>query len=64
MRIGFLLEPHANFVCKKASQKLHALFRVSKFISKWKTRVIMKAFIMSQFSYCPLVWYACAIAEH
>ena len=49
-------ESHLNLVCKKVSQKLHALARVSKFISKKKLRVIMKAFIMSQFSYCPLVW--------
>ena len=35
---------------------VNALVRVSKFISKKKLRVIMKAFIMSQFSYCPLVW--------
>ena len=52
----FSFEPHLNLVCKKVSQKLHALARVSKFISKKKLRVIMKAFIMSQFSYCPLVW--------
>ena len=43
-------------VCKKVSQKPHALGRVSKFISKKKLRVITKAFITSQFSYCPLVW--------
>ena len=49
-------EPHLNLVCKNASQKLHPFGRISKFISKKKLRVIMKAFIMSQFSYCPLVW--------
>ena len=49
-------EPHLNLVCKKYSQKLLALTRVLKFILKEKLRVIMKAFIMSQFSYCPLVW--------
>ena len=49
-------EPHLNLVCKKVSQKLHALARVSKFISKKKLRVIMKALIMSQFSHCLLVW--------
>ena len=37
-------EPHLNLVCKKVSQKLHALARVSKFISKKKLRAIMKAF--------------------
>ena len=49
-------EPHLNLVCKKVSQKLHGLARVSKFISKKKLRIIMKAVIMSQLSYCPLVW--------
>ena len=43
-------------VCKTVSQKLHDLARVSKFNSKKKIRVTIKAFIMSQFSYCPLVW--------
>ena len=37
---------HLNLVCKKVSQKLHVLARVSKFISKKKLRVIMKAFTM------------------
>ena len=50
------LEPHLNLVFKKVSQKLHALATVSKFISKKKIRAIMKAFITSQFRYCPLVW--------
>ena len=49
-------QPHLNFVSKHFSQKLHTLARISKFISKKKLRVIMKAFITSQFSYCPLVW--------
>ena len=49
-------EPHFSLVCKKISQKIHALARVSKFISKKKLRFIVKAFILSQFSYYPLVW--------
>ena len=49
-------ELHLNLVCKKVSQELHALARVSRFIPKKKLRAIMKAFIMSLFSYCPLVW--------
>ena len=49
-------EPHFSLVCKKISQKIHALARVSKFISKKKLRFIVKVFILSQFSYCPLVW--------
>ena len=49
-------EPHFSLVCKKISQKIHALAKVSKFISKKKLRFIVKAFILSQFSYYPLVW--------
>ena len=49
-------EPHLNLVQKKVSQKLHAFARVSKFVSTKKLKVITKAFIMSQFSYCSLVW--------
>ena len=48
-------DEHVNSLCKKASQKLHALSRVSHFMNKDKRRVLMKAFIEYQFGYCPLV---------
>ena len=41
---------------KKASQKLHALARVSTFMNLEQRRKIMNAFIASQFGYCPVVW--------
>ena len=47
---------HISKLCKKVSTKLHALARVSNFMSQEKLRLVMKAFIESQFSYCPLVW--------
>ena len=47
---------HIGNLCKKASQKLHALARILKYMDKDKLRTIMKAFITSQFGYCPLVW--------
>ena len=37
----------------KASKKIHALSRV---MDQNKRRKLMKAFIISQFFYCPLVW--------
>ena len=43
-------------LCKKASQKLHALARISHYMDLNKRRNLMKAFITSQFSYCPLIW--------
>ena len=49
-------EKHVSNLCKKASQKLHALARVSIFMQIEQRRTIMKAFIHSQFGYCPLIW--------
>ena len=47
---------HVSGLCKKASQKLHALARVANYMNTNKRSMIMKAFITSQFGYCPLVW--------
>ena len=47
---------HVSGLCKKVSLKLHALGRISNYMSTTKLRMILKAFIESQFSYCPLVW--------
>ena len=47
---------HVSKICQKVSLKLHALTRISHYLSTEKLRIIMKAFIESQFSYCPLVW--------
>ena len=47
---------HISNLCKKGNQKLHALARISKYLSKDKLKIIMKTFIISQFNYCPLVW--------
>ena len=50
------LEPHVENLCKKAGQKLHALARIANYMDIIKNHSIMNAFILSQFSYCPLVW--------
>ena len=47
---------HVNKICRKAGQKLHALARLSVFMSIDQRKVIMNAFISSHFSYCPLIW--------
>ena len=45
-------------LCDKASLKLHALARISPYMNLEKKRMIMKAFISSQFGYSPLAWMA------
>ena len=47
---------HVNNLCKKATQKLNALARISGYMDSSKKRTTMKVFITSHFSYCPLVW--------
>ena len=49
-------ENHVTSLCRKASQKLHALARMSHYMDLNKHRNLMKAFITSQFSYYPLIW--------
>ena len=41
---------------KKAGKKLHALARVSNYMSFNQKILIFNAFISSQFNYCPLIW--------
>ena len=43
-------------ISNRVSMKLHALARISNYISQQKFRMLLKASIESQFSYCPLVW--------
>ena len=49
-------ENHVSSLCKKASQKLHALARIVNYMDLSKRKSLMKAFITSQFNYCPLIW--------
>ena len=43
-------------ICNRVSMKLHALARISQFMKIHKRRMTIKAFLASEFGYCPLVW--------
>ena len=51
---NFSFEYHINRICRKASQKLNALSRITKYISEDKKRMLFN--IILQFNYCPIVW--------
>ena len=51
-----IFDEHVSALCKEASNKLHALSRVSRYMTFKQRKIVMKAFISSQFGYCPLVW--------
>ena len=52
----FDLDEHVTSLCRKASQNLNAVARVAQYMNLAYSRLIMNAFIFSQFGYCPLVW--------
>ena len=66
--LGVLIDSNLNFekhvsninvnvnVSKKAGNKLFALSRMSTYLGTDKLRLLMRAFVTSQFQYCPLVW--------
>ena len=47
---------HMNSICKKTSQKFNALARIAPYMKIQKRKTIIKSFVTSQFSYCPLIW--------
>ena len=49
-----------SIIWKKANYKVTALARMVKNIPLERKRLLMKAFIESQFSYCPLIWMFCS----
>ena len=49
-------EPHVRSLCKKASQKLNAFARIACSLKFGQRKLLLNAFITSQFSYVPIVW--------
>ena len=47
---------HISTVCSKTENKLAALTRLSKILNEKQRGRIIKAFLDSQFNYCPLIW--------
>ena len=49
-------DKHVLNIIKKANSKLSALSRLTKFMILQRKRTLYKAFVESQFKYCPLTW--------
>ena len=58
---GFKVDHELNFnehitpLCKKASQKVNALSQIAYCMTFNQRRLILNSFIISHFSYCPIV---------
>ena len=59
--LGIMFDQSLSFkqqvkaLCKKASHELRALARISRYIDTEKLQRLMAAFVLSHFSYCPIV---------
>ena len=49
-------DEHISSICNKVSKKIYLLSRLVNYMSFDKRRIVMKAFVESQFNYCPLIW--------
>ena len=47
---------YVKTLCKRTCRKLHTLARISCYMDIEKLKQVMQAFILSHFSYSPLVW--------
>ena len=60
--LGIVLDPklsfedHINNLCKQPSQKIKALARIAPYSCLGKRKIVMKAYIISQFRYYTLFW--------
>ena len=52
----FKFEKHITTICQKANRKLNTLARVTPYTDLQKRRMLMNAFLNSQFNHCPLIW--------
>jgi len=51
---------HVHEICKNASQKTKALFRIRPYLNIDCAKKLCNAYILSIFNYCPLIWmYGC-----
>ena len=50
---------HIINICTVANEKLSVLCRISNYIDSDNCKLLVHAFIKSQFSYCPLIWMFC-----
>ena len=49
-------EKHIITICQRANRKLNALARLTPYMELGKKRMLVNAFFISQFHYCPVIW--------
>ena len=54
-RLNF--DKHISSICKSAANQLNALVRLKTFLGSNERKVLVNSFTLSNFNYCPLVWF-------
>ncbi len=52
---------YLNIICSNAAKQLNAIKRLQCNLDKESKLAIYRSYILSNFNYCPLVWYFCEI---
>jgi len=55
---------HIQTLCAKANNKTCALRRIRRHLPLKKAKLIYNSYVISSFSYCPLIWMFCAKKEN
>ena len=61
--LGIQIDSQLNFnmqinnICKSAANQLNALIRLNCFLRIDEKKVLVNSFVLSNFNYCPLVWF-------
>jgi len=50
---------HIKKLCKYANNKLYAIIRMRKYLSIPQAKLLVNTYVLSYFSYCPLLWMFC-----
>ena len=52
-------DEHIINICKTPNKKLNALSRINHYMKQNQKEILLSSFIISHFSYCPLIWIFC-----
>ena len=53
-------DAHIKELCRKINQKLCAFSRIRPFLNEEKAKMLLTSVVLSNFSYCPLIWLFCS----
>ena len=55
---------HVKTICQKTNDKVKAFSRVERYLEPQKASLLYTSFILTNFSYCPLIWMFCGEATN